>query len=101
MILPGPRNVGVDVSVSFSAYTDIGAIRSRQISCAVITSQAGMPPAHIRELRTSQAAGIAGIRAFLAGNFDGEPNQRLKNARIVFGYFAQNSFKHPSTPRAN
>ena len=48
-----------------------------------------MPPAHIRELRTSQAAGIAGIRAFLAGNFDGEPNQRLKNARIVFGYFAQ------------
>src|ERR1700676_4134262 len=32
----------------------------------------------------------------LAGNFDGEPNQRLKNARIVFGYFAQNTFKHPS-----
>jgi len=37
----------------------------------------------------------------LAGNFDGEPNQRLKNARIVFGYFAQNTFKYPSTPRAN
>jgi hypothetical protein len=29
----------------------------------------------------------------LAGNFDGEPNQRLKNARIVFGYFAQNTFQ--------
>ena len=42
-------NVAVDVSVSFSAYTGIGVIQSRQISCAVIASHAGMPPAKIRE----------------------------------------------------
>jgi len=37
-------NVAVEVSVSFSAYTGIGVIKSHQISCAVIASHAGTPP---------------------------------------------------------
>src|SRR5271170_7452883 len=32
----------------------------------------------------------------LASNFDREPNQRLQNFGIVFGYFADNTLKHAS-----
>src|SRR6266849_9360975 len=32
----------------------------------------------------------------LASNFDCETNQWVKNVRIVFGYFAENTLKHPS-----
>src|ERR1700693_4566614 len=32
----------------------------------------------------------------LASNFDCQPNHRLKNAGIVFRYFAENTFKHAS-----
>src|ERR1700693_3394160 len=35
----------------------------------------------------------------LASNFDREPNHRLKNARIVFRYFAENTLKH--APRSS
>jgi hypothetical protein len=34
----------------------------------------------------------------LAGNFDCKPNQWLNNIRILFGYFAENTLKHPRTP---
>src|ERR1700680_1211682 len=34
-----------------------------------------------------------------AGNLDCEPNQRLKNVGIMICYLAENTLKHPSTPR--
>src|SRR6266852_6248525 len=34
----------------------------------------------------------------LTSDFDREPNQRLKDVRIIFRYLAENALKHPSTP---
>src|SRR5690348_835342 len=34
-----------------------------------------------------------------AGNLDCEPNQGLKNVGIMICYLAENTLKHPSTPR--
>src|ERR1700687_3097351 len=42
-----------------------------------------------------QCANASSLSA-LASNFDCEPNHRLKNAGIVFRYFAENTLKHAS-----
>src|ERR1700741_3881325 len=34
----------------------------------------------------------------LTSNFDCEPNQGLKDVRIIFRYLTENALKHPSTP---